>query len=90
MTTEVLLDLLLVTRLGVHDVPAARPVEGRLGLGTGLLLEEVFGVDGRGVALVRRLLGGVRVGRVGVGGLDRIGDVCGHRENNFSRTSPNP
>ena len=56
---EVLLDLVLVARLGVDDIPLAGPVVGAdllLDLG-GLLLEEVFGVDGFDIAHARSSVG---------------------------------
>src|SRR3954452_2469601 len=42
---EVLLDLLLVARLGVHHIPAAGTVVRALDRRTGLLVEQVVGVD---------------------------------------------
>jgi hypothetical protein len=70
---EVLADLLLVARLGVDDVPPARPVVGALGSGAGplgLLLEEfVLIEDGRGL-VGRRLLGGRLDGVAGVLGVE--------------------
>ena len=80
---EVLLDLLLVARLGVHDEPAAGTVVGALRLGPGLL-EQLVGVDDLDLGAVvglrrrRRQLGSGVVG-VGRGGVEfRLGGLGGH------------